>query len=251
MNRQEFFRRLEYLLRGIPESERMDALQYYNDYFDDAGAGNEEQVIRELGSPEAVAEMILEDYQRGRRDAYADYGSPEMEYGSSYREEEYGERSSYEGHGTPDCYEPEHKEHASWFDRIKNMNRMAKIWAIVLLILTFPIWIGIVAGVFGGLFGIIAGLFGGLFGVVAGVGGSGIGILAGGLVCLVVGIIRLFTSPIEGVVTIGIGALLTAVSMLLVLVFVLLLFQWIPALVRTIVKWIKNIGDSRRGGGEI
>ena len=37
LNRQEFFRRLEYLLRGIPENERMDALAYYSDYFDDAG----------------------------------------------------------------------------------------------------------------------------------------------------------------------------------------------------------------------
>ena len=48
MNRQEFFRRLEYLLRGIPESDKMDALAYYNDYFDDAGRENEQQVIQEL-----------------------------------------------------------------------------------------------------------------------------------------------------------------------------------------------------------
>ena len=58
MNRQEFFRRLEYLLSGLPENERMDALAYYNDYFDDAGVENEQQVIRELGSPEAVAQII-------------------------------------------------------------------------------------------------------------------------------------------------------------------------------------------------
>ena len=48
MNRQEFLRRLEYLLRGIPENERVDALAYYNDYFDEAGEENEYQVIFEL-----------------------------------------------------------------------------------------------------------------------------------------------------------------------------------------------------------
>ncbi len=33
----------------------MDALNYYNDYFDDAGAENEKNVIDELESPEKVA----------------------------------------------------------------------------------------------------------------------------------------------------------------------------------------------------
>ena len=40
MNRQEFMKQLEYLLRGIPTSEREDALAYYNDYFDEAGLEN-------------------------------------------------------------------------------------------------------------------------------------------------------------------------------------------------------------------
>ena len=48
MNRQEFMRRLEELLKSIPASEREDALGYYNDYFDEAGEENEYQVIFEL-----------------------------------------------------------------------------------------------------------------------------------------------------------------------------------------------------------
>lgn len=58
MNRTEFMERLERLLWDIPEQERREALQYYNDYFDDAGPENEAQVIRELGSPARVAETI-------------------------------------------------------------------------------------------------------------------------------------------------------------------------------------------------
>ena len=45
MNRQEFMKRLEELLQDISENEREEALQYYNDYFDDAGAENEAQII--------------------------------------------------------------------------------------------------------------------------------------------------------------------------------------------------------------
>ena len=34
MNRAEFMERLQELLEDIPQAEREDALQYYNDYLD-------------------------------------------------------------------------------------------------------------------------------------------------------------------------------------------------------------------------
>lgn len=58
MNREQFIRELERLLKDLPAGEREAAIQYYNDYFDDAGAENEAQVIRELGSPAQVAGTI-------------------------------------------------------------------------------------------------------------------------------------------------------------------------------------------------
>ena len=61
MNRQEFLRQLESLLYAIPANERADALAYYNDYFDEAGTENEQNVIQELGSPQKVAQSIIEN----------------------------------------------------------------------------------------------------------------------------------------------------------------------------------------------
>ena len=58
MRKEEFLRELEALLQNISESERREALQYYRDYFDDAGPENEEEIIRELGSPQKVAATI-------------------------------------------------------------------------------------------------------------------------------------------------------------------------------------------------
>ena len=52
MNRQEFLEKLRLLLGDLSEEEREEAIQYYEDYFADAGPEMEEQVIRELGSPE-------------------------------------------------------------------------------------------------------------------------------------------------------------------------------------------------------
>lgn len=58
MNRAEFMRQLESMLQGISPTEREEALQYYNDYFDDAGEENEKAVIEALGNPARVAENI-------------------------------------------------------------------------------------------------------------------------------------------------------------------------------------------------
>lgn len=61
MNKQEFLYRLESLLMDLPKSERDDALDYYEQYFEAAGPEREAEVIRELGSPEKVSEMIHSD----------------------------------------------------------------------------------------------------------------------------------------------------------------------------------------------
>lgn len=58
MNRAEFMRRLTELLGDVPPTEREEAIQYYNDYFDDAGAENESGVIASLGTPEELARTI-------------------------------------------------------------------------------------------------------------------------------------------------------------------------------------------------
>lgn len=60
MSRWEFMRRLEELLADISPSEREEALQYYNDYINDAGRENEAEAIRSLGAPEQVAKSIKE-----------------------------------------------------------------------------------------------------------------------------------------------------------------------------------------------
>ena len=41
MRRKEFLEQLERLLWDIPEQERKEALEFYENYFDDAGEENE------------------------------------------------------------------------------------------------------------------------------------------------------------------------------------------------------------------
>lgn len=60
MTRQKYMQQLAALLAAMPEAERRDALDYYEEYFDAAGPEKEAQTIQELGSPQNVAEKIWE-----------------------------------------------------------------------------------------------------------------------------------------------------------------------------------------------
>lgn len=61
MTKTEFMALLSEQLAALPDVERKDALEYYEEYFDAAGPDREAQTIAELGSPEEVARKILEE----------------------------------------------------------------------------------------------------------------------------------------------------------------------------------------------
>ena len=58
MNKEEFMTRLKELLADLPDDEnKQDALNYYQDYLEEAGE-NTAAVLKEFGSPERIASMI-------------------------------------------------------------------------------------------------------------------------------------------------------------------------------------------------
>ncbi len=63
MNKAEYLAALAHELCGLPPEEQRNALQYYEDYFADAGIENEATVIDELGTPAHVAQQILQDFR--------------------------------------------------------------------------------------------------------------------------------------------------------------------------------------------
>ena len=60
MNKQTYLARLAQLLAPLPEQERQDALNYYEEYFDAAGPEAEDATAAELGDPADAARKILE-----------------------------------------------------------------------------------------------------------------------------------------------------------------------------------------------
>ena len=77
MTRQEYMQQLAALLATMPEAERRDALDYYEEYFDAAGPEKEAQTIQELGSPQNVAEMMWQGAGAQTGSPMPDNGMPE------------------------------------------------------------------------------------------------------------------------------------------------------------------------------
>lgn len=218
MNRVEFMSQLERLLWDIPESDRQDALCYYNDYFDEAGVENEEQVIQKLGSPGKVAATIKADLHASRNERA-----------------EYTERGYYDGREEMNQNPPVSKDANSRGPKQKRAISWPLI--IVLLVFAFPLLVGVGGGVLGGILGVICGTFGVLLAAII----CGITFIVAGAICLVVGIIRSFLSPIEGLVTAGIGSLALAGGILLTLLSAWCVFKWVPALFRWLINLIQRL----------
>ena len=61
MNRNEYMKRLGYRLRRLPKEDFDRAMEYFTEYFEEAGPENEQQAIEDLGAPEAAADQIVRD----------------------------------------------------------------------------------------------------------------------------------------------------------------------------------------------
>lgn len=59
MNKDEYMKILPRELRRLPKEDYYKAIEYYNEYFDEAGPENEQQAIADLGAPEDAAKEIL------------------------------------------------------------------------------------------------------------------------------------------------------------------------------------------------
>lgn len=219
MNRETFMKQLERLLGDISENERDEALQYYNDYFNDAGAENETKVLEELGSPELVARKIKAGLA-GSDGEFSEegYRDPRFEGQRQTPAEPAGAQGTAE--------KPRQKQTNFW-----------KVLAIILLCIilgpiVIPVGLGLLVAVFGVALGFLA--------VVLGVAVSGIALILGGIVTAVRGIVWLFGNPAGGILSIGAGCLLTAVGILVSLLIFWVCKKVIPTLIQGIVNLIKR-----------
>ncbi len=59
--RDEYLAELRRYLRKLPPDDYESAMEYFNEYFEEAGPENEAQAIRDLGTPKEAASEILQN----------------------------------------------------------------------------------------------------------------------------------------------------------------------------------------------
>lgn len=59
MTKNEYMKTLSHNLRRLPKEDFDRALEYFEEYFAEAGEENEEQAIQDLGSPEEAAKELI------------------------------------------------------------------------------------------------------------------------------------------------------------------------------------------------
>ena len=223
MNRVEFLAELEQRLSGIPEEERQAAIQYYADYLADAGEENEDEAIRELGSPEKAAESIKADY----------YGTEFDESRFDHKDymEKYGQRSNQEGGpdnrsgtapGSDGQGNGQSQKSAPW------TSRGLKILLIILIaIVVWPVTLGVA--------GVVLGVAAAVFFFFAGLVIAAIAIMISGVVVAVTGI-ALIVIPPAGMIVIGVGILLFVLGLIATAGTVKLCIIVYPAMIRGFVN---------------
>lgn len=238
MNRDEFLSELEYLIQDVPEEDRTEAVQYYRDYFDEAGFENEEAVISEFGSPERVAAIIRSDL------------AGHLTGGGEFTERGYGdERFKDPNYQMAKRYDlPEPKEQFAEGSTVNSETkpRTSKILIVVLWVVLFLTAAPVLLSVGGGILGILAGCLGALLALLVAAGAVTAALLIAGIALIILGIITIFTNPLGGLLILGAAAFFFGVGMLAMVISVLIYGKLLPFFANRVLYLFNKIVNGRR-----
>lgn len=234
MNKAEYMRELERLLQNIPENERVEALTYYEEYFNDAGEENEQQVISELGAPSRVADNIKE----GLRGSMGYQNT-----GTGYQ------NTGFQHIGTQNVYTGTPPAGAACGNGGNSNTGEMPAWAIVLIVIGCIFVSPILLGVAGTALGMIASAVLTLLGCIIGFGAGAVALLVAGIVCMIVGFPALFIEGFAGMVLLGVGLLLMAIGLLMLLATIWLCGWALPTFIKWIIRMCKKPFHKKQNGG--
>lgn len=256
MNRADFMKNLAELLADMSPAEREEAIQYYNDYFDDAGAENEQSVIASLGTPEQLAGTIkagLFGSQSAGEFTEKGFSGYEQEKSNEVLNpnqsgEQKADDSSWQDNRTNRTWQSssEYENAAGGQPESKKNKKPMSVGAIILIIILCIFASPVILGAGTGIFGVIIGILGGLLGCVLGFGIAALVLLIVGVCLFVYGIGLLFSIPLGGLCMMGAAMICLALGIFFAWIIVMICGALIPAAVRGVVKLFQNI--FHRGG---
>ena len=263
MNRAGFMNQLQRLLADLPATEREEAIQYYNDYFDDAGAENEQSVIDSLGSPKAIADNIKAEINGEVIPTSAKAGDHAItKYGqivpTDRKTSESGDDNSEAagsghnggyggaggnggngGYGGAGGYGNSYTY--GGYDAEREKKNKLPGWALILIIIGMVVILPGAFGVLAGIFGVLIGAIATWFGIiVAGVTGT-FALLVTALVVLCVSFLIISFSPIAALAVLGIAMLCGSFGLIGLVITIWMIAQATPALFKGAIWLVKAV----------
>lgn len=238
MSRTEFMRQLESLLQNISATEREEALQYYNEYFNDAGPENEQNVIEALGNPMKVAENIKKDiFGNGYGENSYQKINAETKAVITYPADSNGEDGSTEQRNWQNGAAQTAQAQTVSSKEKEGMSTGMIVLIVILCILASPVILGVAsAGI-----GVAAGLIAAWLGLIIGFGATAVALILVLIALVVTGIISMFTHPFVGMCLIGAGLICGGVGLLFLMLTVAMAGIVTPA----VCRWIGGLFQKR------
>lgn len=224
MNRIEFMTELAALLQDVPVEERKEAMQYYNDYFDDAGE-EEKDVVKELGSPAKVAENIKKDL--GIQTEISSSGAQNTGANYTGAQDARAQNNGTQNVGTQNVGTQEQSNH---------------IWKIVLIVLVVIFGLPLLLGIGGGVLGLLAGIIATVFAVIL----TAVLVVITGVLAIVAGVTFLITEPAVGLALIGGGLIAGVCGVIASVLLVKLCMIAFPAAGRWITKMWNKVKNRKK-----
>lgn len=223
MTKAEFLQELERELAGVSAQEREEALKFYREFFEEAGEAREEEVLRELGSPHRIANLIRANLGTSEEESeFSESEQPQAEPNMS------GTSEAYTGNSAQTPLPPLPAVYAK-------KPRGNSIGWIILIIVTFPIWSGIVFGLFGAVMGIAGGVIGLAFGSAA--------FAVNALFSLLKGIPELIHHPFTGFFNTGISLIRAALGIGVTALCVWGAATFIPFCIKSVKKLVAWLSE--------
>lgn len=290
MDKREYLDRLRMQLSDLTFEERGEALEYYEEYFADAGEENEEEVILSLGAPEQVAEQIKAGLHKEEKGMFTEngyrekiesdnppevygrktekktqewdnagplpWGSKNRTYKSRKKGQSTGGENSYTyGTGTNgNGYSTEgQKGYAYTGQQTGKKKEGMSGWMIALLVVLCIFASPVILGLGAGLFGAVLGILGAILGVTVALFAVVIAMLAAGIGLFIAGFAMLFVRPFGGMICIAVGCFMIALFLLCAVLFAAIFSKFFPWLIREVEgfgKYLSRKWSERKGKGE-
>lgn len=290
LDKRNFLNRLQAELTDLTSEERREALEYYEEYFADAGEENEADVLISLGSPEQVAEQIKAGLHKADEGMFTENGYREKAESGNLPEvyEKREDDRSQEGDAGNHDADGDNRQSGSGYagkSGAQSQNRQYQrqdgaygqngyrqsqygyqrqqtekkkekmsggtlALLIVLGIFALPVIIGL--GI--GALGIMLGILGTIFGVIVTVVIMVAVLLVLGITLFVGGFPILFYNPFGGILCIATGCIFIALFLLCLALLVAICGKFFPWLIREVESFGKYLSrkwaERKQKGGK-